>query len=282
MLFGVLCFALASALMKVSADSFSIFEIIFYRSLLGIFLTYALLKKANISVQTNRPIAYVFRCLLGTTCILLNVYAVWRLPLGTAQTLNYTAPLFFAVFLMIEAMYFHESISRSLLLGTLIGFAGILLIARPDIDPALAFPMAIGLFAGACGAGGDWYIRYLTHRGEPGLRVVFYFVFAGTIAGLVGTCLTGFHSIDGIGAVQLAGIGIFGTLGQYAITYAWKNGAPILNCVYQYFGVVFALIIGLLLFNDRLDNLTLCGIAVVCLSGIFASIMTRRLEQSRS
>lgn len=279
MLLGVLCFALAAALMKFAAESFSVYEIIFYRSLLGIVLTYMLVRRAQISIKPSRPWAYFFRCLCGTTCILLNVYAVWKLPLGTAQTLNYTAPLFFAVFLLIESIYLHQSLSKSLLTATVFGFLGILLIARPDIDPNLALPMAVGLFAGACGAGGDWYIRYLTHRGEPGLRVVFYFVLSGTVAGFIGACLDGFHPMDTIGALELIGIGFFGTIGQYAITHAWKNGVAILNCVYQYFGVIFALIIGTLCFNDSLDTLTLSGIAIVCLSGIFASLMTRKLEQ---
>ena len=98
MLVAALSFSLMAGCMKVAADTFSIYEIIFYRSLLGVVIGYGVLRKTGITLHTTRPWTYVFRCSVGTFCILLGVWIVWRLPLGTAQTLAYTAALFFALF----------------------------------------------------------------------------------------------------------------------------------------------------------------------------------------
>lgn len=274
MLVAAFFFTLMAACMKVAADSYSIYEIIFYRSLLGVFIAYGVVRKAQISLSTTRPFVYLWRCSVGTFCILLGVWVVWILPLGTAQTLSYTAALFFALFATIEARLKRQSVPSMMLVAIACGFAGVLLILRPTVDATLLIPMLVGLLVGFSGAVADFTVRKMTEWGEPAPRIVFYFVCAGTLVGGTGAFITtGFHTLTLEGFFYLFLVGFFGTVAQLAMTHAWKNGLPLLNTIFQYSGVVFAVILGVIAFDDDVDAITLLGIGIVCASGIFSSLL---------
>ncbi len=147
----------------------------------------------------------------------------------------------------------------------------------------MLLPMLLGLVAGAIGGSADWLVKKMGEKEEPAERIVFWFVVAGLLVGLVGIILgDGFHALDIKGFLILFGVGVFGTLGQYTMTLALKNGEAFLNSVLQYSGVVFSIIAGILIFNDVLDWLTFVGIAVICLSGIASTILTMVSKKENS
>ena len=282
MLAAALCFTLLAAVIKVAAESFSVFEIIFYRSLFGIFVTYWMLQHLGISIKTSYPGLYLLRCVVGTLCICMGVYIVWVLPLGTAQTLTYTSPLFFAFFTVVSAWRHRKAVSWFLVAAIMVGFFGIVLILRPTVDPSEFTAMLVGVLVGVTGAWADWMIRMLTEKGEPPYRIVFYFLTTGTIVGAALTLMTGgFHAIDFYGLALILLIGLFGTLGQFTLTYAWKYGVPHINTLYQYSGVVFAVILGMFLFDDSFDWITILGILIVCASGIAASLCGMKERENK-
>ena len=257
MLAAALCFTLLAAVIKVAAESFSVFEIIFYRSLFGIFVTYWMLQHLGISIKTSYPGLYLLRCVVGTLCICMGVYIVWVLPLGTAQTLTYTSPLFFAFFTVVSAWRHRKAVSWFLVAAIMVGFFGIVLILRPTVDPSEFTAMLVGVLVGVTGAWADWMIRMLTEKGEPPYRIVFYFLTTGTIVGAALTLMTGgFHAID-------------------------FYGLPLINTLYQYSGVVFAVILGMFLFDDSFDWITILGIFIVCASGIAASLCGMKERENK-
>ena len=164
----------------------------------------------------------------------------------------------------------------------LVGFFGIVLILRPTVDPSEFTAMLVGVLVGVTGAWADWMIRMLTEKGEPPYRIVFYFLTTGTIVGAALTLMTGgFHAIDFYGLALILLIGLFGTLGQFTLTYAWKYGVPLINTLYQYSGVVFAVILGMFLFDDSFDWITILGILIVCASGIAASLCGMKERENK-
>ena len=150
------------------------------------------------------------------------------------------------------------------------------------VDPSEFTAMLVGVLVGVTGAWADWMIRMLTEKGEPPYRIVFYFLTTGTIVGAALTLMTGgFHAIDFYGLALILLIGLFGTLGQFTLTYAWKYGVPLINTLYQYSGVVFAVILGLFLFDDSFDWITILGIFIVCASGIAASLCGMKERENK-
>ena len=228
-------YTLLAICIKWGVDTYSVYEIVFYRSVFGIFMVLYLLKKKQIPITTPMLGTHILRNALATTNLCLGAYITWLLPLAMAQILNYTCPLFFASWIVIETVLAGRRIHWGLLVALLCGFAGVCLIIRPDVGAAMLLPMLLGLIVGATGGTADWIVKRMGEKNEPAERIVFWFVVAGLIVGFVGIVLgDGFHALDFQGFFILMGVGVFGTLGQYTMTLALKNGEAFLNSVLQY------------------------------------------------
>ena len=71
-------------------------------------------------------------------------------------------------------------------------------------------------------------------------------------------------------------VGVAGTAAQLTLTRAWQKGQPLVNTVFQFSGIVFALILGALVFGENPDTVTFIGIAVVFAAGLTAGIIRVR------
>ena len=89
MLLATFLFAVVALLVKMASDFYSVWEIIFYRSLFGVALCGVILKQKHISLATTHPWRHLVRCAIGTTCITLGVYTLSVLPLGTVLSLSF-------------------------------------------------------------------------------------------------------------------------------------------------------------------------------------------------
>ena len=69
MLLATFLFAVVALLVKMASDFYSVWEIIFYRSLFGVALCGVILKQKHISLATTHPWRHLVRCAIGTTCI---------------------------------------------------------------------------------------------------------------------------------------------------------------------------------------------------------------------
>lgn len=173
MLVATLLFTLMAAATKAAAVHYGIFEIIFYRSLFGVALCFFLLKRHGQTLRTTYPWRHLLRCAIGTTCITLGVYILAVMPIATAQTLNYTSPLWFCLFLSIGFLLTRTPIDFKLLSAVAVGFGGVLLILRPDFGIANGFDAAMGILTGLTGGAADFMIRHLSQLREPRERIVF-------------------------------------------------------------------------------------------------------------
>ena len=278
MLVATLLFTLMAAATKAAATHYGIFEIIFYRSLFGVALCFILLKRSGQTIKTTYPWRHLLRCAIGTTCITLGVYILAVMPIATAQTLTYTSPLWFCLFLSIGLLLSRSPLDFKLLSAVLVGFGGVLLILRPDFGITNGFDATMGILTGLTGGAADFMIRHLSQLREPRERIVFYFTLSGTLVGGLVTAWLGFASHTTEGLWLLAAIALTGTFAQLALTAAWSTGHPILNAVFQFSGIPFALLLGVLLFSETPDTLSLIGIAIVTIAGIVASVLRIQAE----
>lgn len=76
MLLATFLFAVVALLVKMASDFYSVWEIIFYRSLFGVALCGVILRQKHISLATAHPWRHFIRYAIGTTCITLGVYTV--------------------------------------------------------------------------------------------------------------------------------------------------------------------------------------------------------------
>lgn len=119
-------------------------------------------------------------------------------------------------------------------------------------------------------------MRELGQLGEPEWRTVFYFSLTGMLLGLAGSLVTGFTTHTWEGGVLLLGVGVSALLAQLAMTRAYGSVHTLLVANLQYSAIVFASILGVALFGDRIPVIGWIGIAVIIASGVAASTFTAR------
>jgi S-adenosylmethionine uptake transporter len=78
------------------------------------------------------------------------------------------------------------------------------------------------------------------------------------------------HAITLDNAGYLAGVAVFGTAAQFALTRAYGKGSAIVSAAISYSGIVFAAILGIVIFGDVLPLLAWLGIAVIIAAGMIA------------
>ena len=277
MILATLLFVIVNFLAKLCADYYSISEIVFYRSIFGLFFILVVLHKKKISIQTSFPMLHVLRSLGGLSVIALGIYLVKNMPFATAQTLLYTNALFFTAMLIVTQFFRRERIEWKIVLCVLVGFCGVFLILDPDFSSFLGIVGLIGVFTGFLSACIDWFIRSLARKKEPRERMVFYFFFIGTIAGALSTFLfsnqgSGFHSHTWISFLLIVAMGFVATLAQETLVIAWQRGHPLLNAGYQYSSIIFSLIIGVVFLGEALFLRQGIGIGLILVSGVLAAI----------
>ena len=89
---------------------------------------------------------------------------------------------------------------------------------------------------------------------------------AGAIA-----LITGFHAISFEGALILLGLAVCGTLGQLAMTQAYRDGDTLTVGSLAYSTVVFTALLGLLIWNEEVPLGSWLAMGLVTASGILAA-----------
>ncbi|OYX25272.1 MAG: EamA family transporter [Hydrogenophilales bacterium 32-62-9] len=271
MLVAAALFALMGVLVKHASAHFSSAELVFYRSVFGLLAIGGVIAFQNGSLRkplaTPYRRAHFWRGLSGFVALVLFFYAIARLPLATAVTLNYTAPLFLAA---LSAWWLHERHGRGLLGAVALGFVGIVLVLRPQLQDQALLPALAGLVSGMLAAVAYVNVKQLGRLGEPEWRVVFYFTLLATLGGGAWMLLAGFHRPQASDWPWLIGIGVTATLAQLALTRAYHRGRTLIVGALAYSTVAFSALYGLILFGEQPSLSAWLGMAVVALAGMWA------------
>ncbi|WP_298923363.1 DMT family transporter [uncultured Ramlibacter sp.] len=288
MLLGAFLFSTMAVCVKYASTWFSSSELVFYRGLIGVAFIWALARSRRVSLATAYPGMHAWRSLVGVISLGAWFYAIAGLPLATAMTLNYMSSVWVAAFLIGGALIAWNPRTGTaqalqqgpLVLTVLAGFAGVVMMLRPTIEQNQVFAGVVGLLSGLTAAFAYMQVMALGKLGEPELRTVFYFALGSAVAGAVATLLTGFSAWDWQHALWLAPIGLLAALGQLCMTRAYSHGATLVVANLQYSGIVFGVVYSVLLFGDQIPPLGWAGMALICASGIAATVLRTKAAPS--
>lgn len=283
MLVAAFFFASMSALVKFTTalGEAGTFEIVFYRSFIGLVFIYCLMLFAGLSIRTNYLYGHFKRSILGTISFTMWFASMGHLPLGTSTTLNYTAPLFIAAYTIACALYRKQRAPWLLGLSIAIGFAGVCLILQPSVNGEELPWAGLGLTAGAMGPVIFFQIKQLGRLHEPANRIVFYFSLVGTIWGFAGMLFLegglSFHTLPTW--LGLLGVGVSAVLAQLSLTRAYAYGNMMLSACLQFATIPIAEIISVFIFKDKLPTSALIGMVLILIAGCAASVITKSMEK---
>jgi len=284
MVLGSLFFASMAVCVKIASQWFNSAEQVFYRGLLGMVFMWLLARGQGVALATRYPGMHAWRSLVGVLSLGAWFYAIAKLPLATAMTLNYMSSVWIATFLIGGALLAwnpRKGGSAPLKQGALVltvlgGFTGVIMMLRPTIDQNQMFAGLVGLMSGLTAAFAYMQVMALGKLGEPETRTVFYFAVGSTVAGGVAVAAGGVSPWDWQHALWLLPVGVLASLGQLCMTRAYSHGATLVVASLQYFGIVFGAIYSVTLFDDRMSLSGWLGMALIVISGIAATALRAR------
>lgn len=273
MAFAMGTFALEDMFVKAASSTLPVGEILILFGFGGTISFIVLTLKKNERILhpkiLSRPILVRVVCeIIGRLCFTL---AIALTPLSSASAILQATPL---VVVMGAALFFKEYVGWRRWLAILVGFVGVLMILRPGME---GFDAA-SLFAvlGTLGfAGRDLATRAASSElSNIQLGVYGFFILIPT--GLIMVPFTGgFVWPDTESSLMILGAIAFGVIAYYSLTVAMRTGEISVVTPFRYTRLVFALMIGVVVFSEQPDSLTISGSLIIVCSGIYSLLSSR-------
>lgn len=272
MLLSTLSFALANVFVKQVAH-LPAMEIVFFRCALAAVFCFAGLYRANADWKGSNRMLLLARGLFGTTALYFFFVTIQNLPLASAMTIQYLSPIFTSI---IAIFLLRESVSRIQWLFYAIAFTGVLVIERFDPRISLFF-LVIGIVSAACSGVAYNLVRGLRGREHP-LTVVLHFQLVGAVVGF-GSLFFAFTLPRGWDWFYLFLIGVFSQVGQIFLTKAFQRERVAGVAIINYTGLIYALLIGALVFGEPQTAESMAGMLLVVLGVLLSVFFGKRAER---
>ncbi|AHY57633.1 DMT family transporter [Stenotrophomonas rhizophila] len=266
MLMAVACFSLMDAGMKQLASSYPTLQVTFLRGAasLPFVLVWVLATAGPRSLVPKRWALHLLRGALGMAMIGCFVYALRSLPLSTAYTIYFVAPLLIAA-LSVPLLGEHVGPRRWIAIG--IGLVGVLVVLRPGVGGFISVPGLMVLLAATAYAVAAITVSMLTRTDTPQSMVVWFLVIMAVGAGLL--AIPDWQPLQLGHAALIAGMGLAGAGGQVALTRAFQLGEASLIAPLEYTGLVWVIGWDLLFWGALPDRFTWLGAAIIVASGLY-------------
>lgn len=251
------------------------FEIMMYRSIVGIFVVSTVLTATGKwhQVSTRHLGLHAVRNSLHFAGQNLWFYAVSVIPLAQVFALEFTQPIWVV---LLSPLLLGERLTPMRVLSALIGFAGILIVTRPgatDLTPGVLAAASSAIFFALTTIS----TKKLTGFASIGC-IVFWLTTMQAVMGLVVAGMDGQIALPTAqSAPFLLLVGLAGLLAHFCITNALAIAPATVVIPFDFARLPTIAVVGMLLYHEPLDHWTLLGAAV-----IFAGIFLNVRAESRS
>lgn len=272
-LLGEALLAVMGAIIKHLSLDLPTEVIVFYRNLFGLLLLLPIVFNSGFSsLKTQKFHLHLLRAGVGLTAMYGFFYVLGNMPLAEAFLVKLTTPFFMPI---IAAIWLGESIRRKNIAAIALGFVGVIFILRPGTD---AFtPIALIGIGAAFLAGSAKVTIRLMGSTESSVTIVFYF---GVISSILASIplLWSWQVPLAHNWPWIVLMGLAGTLGQLALTRAYRIANPGQIGPYVYSSVVYGAALGWFIWGESLLISTIIGSALIILAGILNLSRPKKAE----
>ncbi|MEX2642757.1 MAG: DMT family transporter [Acetobacterales bacterium] len=221
-----------------------------------------LIRHGRAAVATSRFGTHLVRSVLGFLSLAGYVVALTLLPLADVTAIGFTKPLWVVV---IAVLMLGERIGWPRGIATMVGFCGVLVIARPSggFDPYLLVAVSYAFF----GALSLIWIKRLANT-EPSTRILFYYALFSILV-TMGPALYDWHQPTPVHLAWLAFGAMAGSIGQYCFGRALAIADASVVAPVDYSRILVASIIGFVLFHEVPTVWTFAGALVIFASTFY-------------
>jgi drug/metabolite transporter (DMT)-like permease len=280
---GILCmviatmlFSIAFALSKWQVAIYPPGEVVFLRSLSSLIVAAAImLPVTGFSVfATQRPRDHVARGLSQAISQTLTILAFSLMPLAGAIAIGFSAPLFAA---LVSIIWLKERASPARWGALLVGFFGVLIVTDPGANSltlGALFALGNAIMYGSVTVA----VRGMTKTESANTLLMWQLVTVAFFQSFL--LLFGWRLPAPIDAAMLFASGFTNAIGQYFWTQALRLAPATAVSPFYYLMLVWAMIIGFLVWGDIPTKGLLIGSAIVVASGLFLLWREARLQRS--
>jgi drug/metabolite transporter (DMT)-like permease len=281
---GVLLMSLAAflwvlhdAISKWLMQDYSIFQVLLLRTVFSLLPILIVVRREGgyVRLRDSRIWVCVGRGCLAVACFVLFLAALPLMPLTDIFAIVMSAPLLIAA---LSAIMLKERVPFRRWVATLIGFSAVLVMVRPggDINSTGAL-FVVGSVVTYSLA------MVLTRRlggTETSGAMTFYSALVFLAVGLIAAPFTWIWPTS-FALLLMAATGLLAGSAQYCLTEAFRIAPPSVVAPFEYTSLLWAMLMGFLVWGDVPTTLVLVGAAVVIVSGIYV-IHDERASQKRS
>lgn len=266
MLLAVALFALMDAGLKAMAAHYPPFQVAALRGAasLPLVLAWALATAGPRPLLRVRWSLHVLRGALGVAMMASFAYALRHMPLSTAYSIFFVAPLLITA-LSVPFLGEHVGPRRWIAIG--VGLVGVIVVLRPTGEGVLSlagFAVLAAAFGYAISA---ITVRVLARTDSTQSMMVWLLALMALGAGAL--AWPTWVPLRGADAWLIAGVGLAGALGQYAITEAFRLGEASLIAPLEYTALLWGVILDATFWGVLPDRVTWLGAAIIIASGLY-------------
>ncbi len=270
-LLGEALLAVMGGVIKHLSADLSTPQIVFFRNVAGLVMLLPIIMKTGFSeLKTSRPHWHLMRALVGLSAMYCYFFVLARMPLAEAFLVKLTSPFFMPI---IAYIWLKESIGPNTRWAIIIGFIGVAFILRPGTD-SFSYLAIIGLMGAALAALAKVTIRKMGDT-ESSVAIVFYFAVISAIISAP-PAFYAWHAVPNSAWGWILLMGAVATLGQLALTRAYRTAPTGRIGIYVYSSVIYGAFMGWLFWDEIPLWTTWLGSALIIAAGLINIRKQRR------
>jgi S-adenosylmethionine uptake transporter len=274
---GMACFIVNDAFVKAALTHLPLFQALFLRGLMATAALVVIARSLG-ALRLRPPRRDAARIGLRTgaeiAAAVFYLTALTQLPLANATAILQALPL---TVTLAGALFLGEAVGWRRMLAILVGFGGVLLIVRPGAEGFTIYSV-YALIGVAAVTVRDLATRRMS-AATPSLTVAAFGARGVTLFAGGASTTEAWLPVTPVAAAQLVGSALALIGGYFCSVAAMRTGDIAVVTPFRYTGLVWALILGLLVFGDWPDAMTLTGAAIVVATGLFTLHRERQLAR---
>ena len=275
MMASMACFTFNDALIKMTDGALPLFQLLFLRGILASLLIFLMARARG---ALRGPVAPMDRMMIAVRSLsevgaaYFFISALLNMPLANVTAILQILPL---TVTLGSALFFREAVGWRRMLAIVIGFAGMLMIVRPGSDGFTLWSV-YALIAVLCVTVRDLSTRRLSGD-VPSLLVTLSASVTVLVASGLASLTTEWAPVTPTLAWLLVGSSVFIVGGYYFSVQVMRAGDVSFIAPFRYTGLIWALLLGWVVFGDWPSGMTLAGAAIIVATGLFTLYRERSL-----
>jgi drug/metabolite transporter (DMT)-like permease len=266
-LLAMALFTAQDAIAKYLAEAgVSIWQLMFCRAFFAFLPILPLIhvRRGWAALRTRRPRDHLARALVAMATLLCFFYGVRVIPLADAYALSFTAPLLMTA---LSVPLLGERVGWHRWSAVAVGFVGVVVMIQPGAG--VFEPAALVVLAGTLlYSFGIILVRGLSAT-EASLTIVFYFSLFGSLVSALALPFAGALPTDWRAGGLMVALGVVGGLAQLCLTRAYALAPVAVIAPFDYTAMVWAVLVGFIVFGDVPQPPVVAGAALVIAGGIY-------------